>query len=76
MPDRVAWLPTNAHGCSVRGTLAAWSGDVVSLAKAADDAVAGTTAYPYVIEVVVEGEEDEDGAEDAAADGTAEEAQA
>jgi len=32
LPDRVVWLPTNAHGCAVRATLGAGSGDVVTLA--------------------------------------------
>ncbi|HSY14783.1 MAG TPA: NADH-quinone oxidoreductase subunit G [Jatrophihabitantaceae bacterium] len=32
LPDRVVWLPTNARGSSVRATLGAVAGDVVTLA--------------------------------------------
>ena len=36
MPDHTVWLPTNSHGCAVRSTLGAVSGDVVQLAPGAD----------------------------------------
>jgi NADH-quinone oxidoreductase subunit G len=35
MPDDTVWLPTNSHGCAVRATLHAVSGDVVRLAPGA-----------------------------------------
>jgi NADH-quinone oxidoreductase subunit G len=31
MPDRVVWLPTNSTGCTVRSTLRAGHGAVVSI---------------------------------------------
>jgi NADH-quinone oxidoreductase subunit G len=34
MPDRVVWLPTNSPGCTVRRTLRATSGAVVTVAVA------------------------------------------
>jgi NADH-quinone oxidoreductase subunit G len=52
MPDGVAWLPTNARGLSVRGTLAAAPGAVLDIAKAEPDAMVGTIAHAYVVDVV------------------------
>jgi NADH-quinone oxidoreductase subunit G len=62
MPDDVVWLPSNARTSAVRHTLAAAHGSTVSLAKSADDALAGQESFPYVIEVpVLEDEEAEEG---------------
>ncbi|HEV7205236.1 MAG TPA: NADH-quinone oxidoreductase subunit G [Jatrophihabitans sp.] len=44
MPDRVVWLPTNARGCAVRGTLGAVAGSTVRLTNAAAPPVVGVDA--------------------------------
>jgi NADH-quinone oxidoreductase subunit G len=58
MADAVVWLPTNARGSAVRGVLAAWSGDAVSVARAADGATAGTQAHPFELVLVRVDEQD------------------
>jgi NADH-quinone oxidoreductase subunit G len=41
MPDRVVWLPTNARGCTVRASLGAVAGDVVTLTSVGVPPVVG-----------------------------------